>query len=137
MCFSSAAIYVTLLAIGLRIVSLLKQRNDIMYDQYQYNNKRPGISSDDSKKFHEFIKFIITETAVIKFKKYLMNNDISKTNRSNIQHLISDIATEVYDALQNTDEIFDDHNLLDETYYQRYITDLSIITVEKLLDDML
>ena len=128
--------FITILSIGLHVISLLKERNDIMMDQYDYENNRIGKLSNDSKQFHEFIKFIITETAVVKFKRYLMNNDISKSNRTAVQQIIKEIATEVFEALQNNDTIYDEQNLLNRNYYIEYITDLTIITVDKMLDDI-
>lgn len=128
--------FITILSIGLHVISLLKERNDIMMDQYDYENNRIGNLSNDSKQFHEFIKFIITETAVVKFKRYLMNNDINKSNRTAVQQIIKEIATEVFEALQNNDTIYDEQNLLNKDYYIEYITDLTIITVDKMLDDI-
>lgn len=128
---------ITILSIGLHIISLMKERNNIIMDQNNFENNRVGNLANDSKQFHEFIKFVITETAVVKFKRYLMNNDISKTNRNAVQQLIKEIATDVFKALQNNDKIYDEQNLLNKEYYMEYITDLSIITVEKMLDDII
>lgn len=93
------------------------------------------MSPTRTKELHEFLKFLVTETAIIHFQKYKMGNDITKANRPAIQHLISDIASATFESLTKDNNLFDDYNLLTKDYYMRYITNIAMITVDKLIND--
>jgi hypothetical protein len=127
-------VYSLIIIFGLKIVNIFKNKYELDVKKYTDERNLVTMSPARTKEFHEFLKFLITETAVIEFQKYQMNTDITKVNRSGVQRLISDIATKIFESLTKDTNLFDDNNLLTKSYYMQYITNITIVTVNKLVD---
>jgi hypothetical protein len=130
-------INISIIIFGLKIVSIFKDKHNLDAEKFINEKKNTSMSPSRTKEFHEFLKFITTETAVIKFNKYRMNNDITKINRSTTQRIITDIASETYKSLADKIELLDNDSLLTREYYMTYITNIAIITVDKLINDII
>jgi hypothetical protein len=131
---SNLGIYLVLIIFGLKILSLLKSRIRVLQSQHVDDVCNISTLSIRTKEFHQFLKFLIIETTVIEFQKFKMNNDMTKLSRTVIQQLIGQISTEVFESFKDTDPLKDRYNLLTEKYYMKYISDIAIVTIDKLMD---
>lgn len=86
-----------------------------------------------SKQVLEFIRMMVSQVAIIKFRTFIDNNDITKVTKSHIEKLASQVATSVKYSI-NIGNISLSDTIYTQEYFDEYIVETSILMVKQLFE---
>lgn len=86
-----------------------------------------------SKQLLDFIRMMVSQIAVIRFRTFVDNNDMSKITKSSIEKLVHDVASTVKQSI-NISNVSIENTVYSEEFFDRYIVETSVIMVKDLLD---
>lgn len=88
---------------------------------------------DYSKQMLEFIKMMVGQVSVIKFRTYIDNNKLDKTAKPNIEKIVEDVANTVNDAI-NVNNISLKDTIYTKEFFEQYIVETSILMIKQMLE---
>lgn len=97
----------------------------------QEGNK--GKILDYSKQVLEFIRMLVGQVAVIKFRTFVDNNDLRKVTKGATEKLVADVATTVNKSI-NTGNMSLENTIYSREFFDQYIVDTSVIMIKEMLD---
>ena len=107
----------------------IRKNMKIMIIKNDYDQQKLKLSySDDLLKF---IREYVTQVSIIKFHEYIDGKDLSKITRFNMITLTKDTATEAKYGI--TDVLDISYSIFTEDIIDKYIINVSSITLKKLL----
>lgn len=87
-----------------------------------------------SKDMIEFIRMIIAQTAVLKFKEFCdRHQQFDKVTEANVKTLVSDVAIAVNKSINNSNIMFSD-TLFTREFYNHYLVETTTAYVKDLVD---
>lgn len=89
-----------------------------------------------SNKLLDFTKMMVSQISILKFKTFIDNSKIDKITKSQVEKIVTDVASSVKDAL-NMNNITIEDTLYTEEFFNQYIIDTSIYTVKQLMNKLL
>lgn len=89
---------------------------------------------DYSNKSLDFIKMMISQTALLKFRTFIDANDISKVTRIQIEGVVSDVAKTVKGTI-NMNNIAIENTIYTEEFFDNYIIETSVYIVKQLFEN--
>lgn len=131
--------FVVLFWFVMSLTVLMRLRNQYDKDNRSLRELQEGNKDkvlDNSKQLLEFIRMMVGQVAVLKFRTFIDTRDIEKSTKSNIEHLVQDIATTVNSSL-NMSNISIENTIYSKEFFEQYIIETSIVIVKDLLDKSL
>lgn len=89
-----------------------------------------------SNKLLDFTKMMVSQISILKFKTFIDNSKIDKITKSQVEKIVTDVASSVKDAL-NMNNITIEDTIYTEEFFNQYIIDTSIYTVKQLMNKVL
>ena len=86
-----------------------------------------------TKQTLDFLKELCQQTALLRFRDFIDNHEISKTTRSNYAAIVDVTARFIHDSLMRTNIKYDDL-LVSQEYVNTYIIEVTSITIRDLLE---
>lgn len=107
-------------------------RNTMELIALKESNKDKSI--EYSTKSLDFIKMMISQTALVKFRTFIDGNDISKVTRIQIEGIVSDVATTVKSTI-NMNNIAIENTIYTKEFFDNYIIETSVYIVKQLFEN--
>ena len=136
-------LFISLILLGFVSVWLCISIRNYMKLQNQYNelkeiyeflkNSNKEKSTEYSNKILEYIRMLVGQIAMIKFRTYEDGHQFDKTTKANIEKLITEIANSVHESLNRANISFDD-TLFKEDFLNDYIIQTTIIVIKDMLE---
>lgn len=105
--------------------------NDIEYRRLESENKNKTV--EYSNKVLELIRSIVGQIAVLKFRTFKDNHDMTKITIANVETLVSDVAKMANNSL-NMNNIFLDDTFFTKQFVEQYIVETAIIFIKEMID---
>lgn len=131
--------FVVLFWFGMSLTVLMRLRNQYDKDSRSLKELQEGNKDkvlDNSKQLLEFIRMMVGQVAVLKFRTFMDTRDIEKSTKSNIEGLVKEVATTVNASL-NMSNISIENTIYSKEFFEQYIVETSVIIVKDLLDKSL
>lgn len=110
----------------------LKQRqieNEIEYRSIRKENQNKTV--EYSNQVLEFVRSIVGQVAVLKFRTFTDTHDLTKITKAHLQPLVTDVATMVKDSI-NIENISIGEALFTKDFYEKYIIETSVIMIKQM-----
>lgn len=131
--------FVVLFWFVMSLTVLMRLRNQYDKDNRSLRELQEGNKDkvlDNSKQLLEFIRMMVGQVAVLKFRTFIDTRDIEKSTKSNIEGLVKEVATTVNASL-NMSNISIENTIYSKEFFEQYIVETSVIIVKDLLDKSL
>lgn len=86
-----------------------------------------------SRQVLDFIRMMVSQVAVIKFRTFIDNRKVDKISKNNIGDLVADVATTVNKSI-NMSNIQIDNTIYSREFFEQYIVETSVLMVKELLE---
>ena len=83
----------------------------------------------------DLVNVLVREKCVVEFRNYTDEYDIAKSNKAQIKHLIENICMSVSNSSTSIKEAVSRIGLLDKTYIDNYIIDLTTYCIKDLFTE--
>lgn len=118
------------------LVVLYKLRNKFnkdskLLEDMKESNKNKMV--EYSKQVLEFIRMMVGQIAVLKFRTFVDTNDLSKVSRSAIEKLVADVAESVNRSM-NMVNLSLENTVYSKEFFEQYIVETSVLMIKDLLD---
>lgn len=90
-------------------------------------------SPEYSHEVLEYLRSFIVEVSAIIFRNFIDNHEIEKITKATMTKLVEDTAKTVNESISVTNIRFDD-TLFTRKFYDKYIIDISMISIKELLE---
>lgn len=120
-------------------VVLMRLRNQYDKDSRSLRELQEGNKDkvlDNSKQLLEFIRMMVGQVAVLKFRTFIDTRDVERSTKANIESLVQDVATTVNASL-NMSNISIENTIYSKEFFEQYIVETSVIIIKDLLDKSL
>lgn len=131
--------FIVLFWFGMSLTVLMRLRSQYDKDSRSLKELQEGNKDkvlDNSKQLLEFIRMMVGQVAVLKFRTFMDTRDIEKSTKSNIESLVKEVATTVNASL-NMSNISIENTIYSKEFFEQYIVETSVIIVKDLLDKSL
>lgn len=131
--------FVVLFWFVMSLVVLMRLRNQYDKDSRSLRELQEGNKDkvlENSKQLLEFIRMMVGQVAVIKFRTFIDSRDVEKSTKTNIGNLVKEIATTVNSSL-NMSNISIENTIYSKEFFEQYIVESSVIIVKDLLEKSL
>lgn len=121
------------------MVVLMRLRNQYDKDSRSLRELQEGNKDkvlDNSKQLLEFIRMMVGQVAVLKFRTFIDTRDVERSTKANIESLVQDVATTVNASL-NMSNISIENTIYSKEFFEQYIVETSVIIIKDLLDKSL
>lgn len=128
--------FIVLFWFGMSLTVLMRLRSQYDKDSRSLKELQEGNKDkvlDNSKQLLEFIRMMVGQVAVLKFRTFMDTRDIEKSTKSNIESLVKEVATTVNASL-NMSNISIENTIYSKEFFEQYIVETSVIIVKDLLD---
>lgn len=88
---------------------------------------------DYSKQVLDFIRMIVSQVAIIKFRTFIDNNDIQKISKVHIEKLASEVAINVKHSI-NINNISLENTIYTKEFFDEYIIETSILMIKQMFE---
>lgn len=118
------------------LVVLYKLRNKFnkdskLLEDMKESNKNKMV--EYSKQVLEFIRMMVGQIAVLKFRTFVDTNDLSKVSKSAIEKLVADVAESVNRSM-NMVNLSLENTVYSKEFFEQYIVETSVLMIKDLLD---
>lgn len=118
------------------LVVLYKLRNKFnkdskLLEDMKESNKNKMV--EYSKQVLEFIRMMVGQIAVLKFRTFVDTNDLSKVSKSTIEKLVADVAESVNMSM-NMVNLSLENTVYSKEFFEQYIVETSVLMIKDLLD---
>lgn len=118
------------------LVVLYKLRNKFNKDSkiledMKESNKHKMV--EYSTQVLEFIRMMVGQVAVLKFRTFVDSNDLSKVSKSSVEKLVADVAASVNNSM-NMVNLSLENTVYSKEFFEQYIIETSVLMVKDLLD---
>lgn len=131
--------FVVLFWFVMSLVVLMRLRNQYDKDSRSLRELQEGNKDkvlDNSKQLLEFIRMMVGQVAVLKFRTFIDTRDVERSTKANIESLVQDVATTVNASL-NMSNISIENTIYSKEFFEQYIVETSVIIIKDLLDKSL
>lgn len=131
--------FVVLFWFVISLIVLVRLRSQYDKDSRSLRELQEGNKDkvlENSKQLLEFIRMMVGQVAVIKFRTFIDSRDVEKSTKTNIGNLVKEIATTVNSSL-NMSNISIENTIYSKEFFEQYIVESSVIIVKDLLEKSL
>lgn len=135
---TGAAILIMLIVLLWFIITigvLAKLNNKFKHDSTALQELKEGNKErvvEYSKQVLEFIRMMVGQVAVIKFRTFIDNRKIEKISKANVEELVADVARTVNRSI-NMSNIQIENTVYSREFFEEYIVESSVMIIKDLL----
>lgn len=135
---TGAAILIMLIVLLWFIITigvLVKLNNKFKHDSTALQELKEGNKErvvEYSKQVLEFIRMMVGQVAVIKFRTFIDNRKIEKISKANVEELVADVARTVNRSI-NMSNIQIENTVYSREFFEEYIVESSVMIIKDLL----
>lgn len=135
---TGAAILIMLIVLLWFIITigvLVKLNNRFKHDSTALQELKEGNKErvvEYSKQVLEFIRMMVGQVAVIKFRTFIDNRKIEKISKANVEELVADVARTVNRSI-NMSNIQIENTVYSREFFEEYIVESSVMIIKDLL----
>lgn len=135
---TGAAILIMLIVLLWFIITigvLVKLNNRFKHDSTALQELKEGNKErvvEYSKQVLEFIRMMVGQVAVIKFRTFIDNRKIEKISKANVEELVADVARTVNRSI-NMSNIQIENTVYSREFFEEYIIESSVMIIKDLL----
>lgn len=127
--------FIVLLWFIITIGVLVKLNNRFKHDSTALQELKEGNKErvvEYSKQVLEFIRMMVGQVAVIKFRTFIDNRKIEKISKANVEELVADVARTVNRSI-NMSNIQIENTVYSREFFEEYIVESSVMIIKELL----
>lgn len=115
------------------LINLYRKYNNNSMEILKLDKSNKKLVIEYSEQLLDFTKMMISQISILKFKTFIDGSKIDKITKSQVEKIVSEVASNVKDAL-NMNNITIEDTLYTEEFFNQYIIDTSIYTVKQLMN---